>query len=151
VYGLLTRFFALQSTGFALTMALINARQCGFKQAAAPAVRRTRVVKIAAVQKQTNVGSAVAAAAAALLLIGGPALAVPLADVAGIIPTPKQAIDKTLNKLDSLDPPKGVAGPEVSGQYRASPEKGRQLAAENSPAGSPEAEAKASRGTGRRF
>jgi hypothetical protein len=133
-------------------MALISARQCGFKQAAAPAVRRTRVVRVAAVQqKTTNVGSAVAAAAAALLLAGGPAFATPLADVAGIIPTPKQAIDKTLNKLDSLDPPKGVPGPEVSGQYRASPEKGRQLAAENTPAGSPEAEAKGSRATGRRF
>jgi hypothetical protein len=133
-------------------MALINARHCGFKQAAAPAIRRTRVVKVAAAQqKTTNVGSAVAAAAAALFLVGSPVVAAPLADVAGIIPTPKQAIDKTLNKIDSLDPPKGVPGPEVSGQYRASPEKARELAAENSPAGSPEAEAKAGRQTGRRF
>lgn len=51
-------------------MALITARQCGFKQAAAPAVRRNRVVKVAAVQqKANNLGSAVAATAAALLLV----------------------------------------------------------------------------------
>lgn len=51
-------------------MALITARQTGFKQAAAPAVRRTRVVKVAAVQqKGVNLGSAVAAAAAAVLLV----------------------------------------------------------------------------------
>lgn len=51
--------------------------------------------------------------------VSSPALAsAPLSDLAGIIPTPKQAIDKTLNKLDSLDPPKGVPGPEVQGQFR---------------------------------
>jgi hypothetical protein len=27
-------------------------------------------------------------------------------------------VSKTLNKLDSLDPPKGVKGPEVEGQFR---------------------------------
>jgi hypothetical protein len=27
-------------------------------------------------------------------------------------------VKKALNKLDSLDPPKGVQGPEVEGQYR---------------------------------
>lgn len=130
-------------------MALLTSRQVSFKQAAAPAVRRTRVVKVAAVQQKTatNIGSAFAAAATAMLLVSSPALASsPLSDLAAIVPTPKQAIDKTLNKLDSLDPPKGVAGPEVQGQYRANPEKARQLAAENSPAGSPEAEAKGRRG-----
>lgn len=50
-------------------MALINARQIGLKQTAAPAVRRTRVVKVAAAQQKTNFGSAVAAAAAAVLLV----------------------------------------------------------------------------------
>ena len=38
----------------------------------------------------------------------------PLSELA--LPNP---ITKTLNKLDSLDPPKGVKGPEVEGQFRA--------------------------------
>jgi hypothetical protein len=38
----------------------------------------------------------------------------PLSSLAGL-PNP---ITKTLNKLDSLDPPKGVKGPEVEGQFR---------------------------------
>ena len=30
----------------------------------------------------------------------------------------KDPVGKVLNKLDSYDPPKGVSGPEVSGQFR---------------------------------
>lgn len=52
-------------------MAMITSRNVSFKHAAAPAGKRTRVVKVAAVQQKTgsNIGSAFAAAAAAMLLV----------------------------------------------------------------------------------
>lgn len=45
-------------------------------------------------------------------------MASPIADLAGGLPTPKDAIDAGLNKLDSLDPPKGVELPKVAGEFR---------------------------------
>ena len=52
-----------------------------------------------------------------LVQVCSPAFAAPanpLSELSGL-PNP---ITKTLNKLDSLDPPKGVKGPEVEGQFR---------------------------------
>lgn len=117
-------------------------RRATFRQSA-PAVKRTRVVRVQAMQQKPT--AFVAAAAAAVLMLSGPATAAtsvafnPVSDLA------KDPVTKLLNKLDSYDPPKGVPGPEVEGQFRANPEKARALALENSPAGSPEAEAKAAR------
>eukprot|EP00775_Hariotina_reticulata_P013018 gene13018-13147_t len=97
-------------------------------------------------QHSTSICAAAAATMAAIMLAGIPVYAADTltsaaSSVKGFV---KDPVGKVLNKLDSYDPPKGVPGPEVPGQFRADPDKARQLALENSPAGSPEAERAAS-------
>jgi hypothetical protein len=101
-------------------MALLAPRNVAFK-ASAP-VQRTRTVKVAAAAQKTNVASAFTAAAAAVLLVTAPAYAMPAFDVAVSLPNP---VEKVLEKLDNTEPPKGVPGPEVPGQFRARSSQGR--------------------------
>ncbi|WIA32825.1 hypothetical protein OEZ86_006005 [Tetradesmus obliquus] len=125
-------------------MACISFRQASFKQGTAKPATRRAVRVMAVHQPNKPMTGFVAAAAAAVLLASStaPALASPLNPA---IPELAGPVGKLLNKLDAQDPPKGVPGPKVEGQFRANPAKARALALENSPAGSPEAEAKAAR------
>ncbi|WIA12672.1 hypothetical protein OEZ85_006315 [Tetradesmus obliquus] len=125
-------------------MACISFRQASFKQGTAKPATRRAVRVMAVHQPNKPMTDFVAAAAAAVLLASStaPALASPLNPA---IPELAGPVGKLLNKLDAQDPPKGVPGPKVEGQFRANPAKARALALENSPAGSPGAEAKAAR------
>ena len=53
----------------------------------------------------------------AILQVCSPALAAPMNPVSELAGLPNP-ITKTLKKLDSMDPLKGVKGPEVEGQFR---------------------------------
>ncbi|WIA32826.1 hypothetical protein OEZ86_006005 [Tetradesmus obliquus] len=148
-------------------MACISFRQASFKQGTAKPATRRAVRVMAVHQPNKPMTGFVAAAAAAVLLASStapalaslplnpaiPELAGPASSTAPALASPLNPaipelagpVGKLLNKLDAQDPPKGVPGPKVEGQFRANPAKARALALENSPAGSPEAEAKAAR------
>ncbi|WIA12674.1 hypothetical protein OEZ85_006315 [Tetradesmus obliquus] len=104
-------------------MACISFRQASFKQGTAKPATRRAVRVMAVHQPNKPMTDFVAAAAAAVLLASStaPALASPLNPA---IPELAGPVGKLLNKLDAQDPPKGVPGPKVEGQFQAEPNSG---------------------------